>query len=287
MFSKAPLALLLALIAPFGASSGLAATIPFLENFDALPIGDAAVPNFTETITPAQPLFGGPQSVVANYTVVSGSMAGDNNYRADVSVGQNNVTASAAVQLAGLTSTSFSISTDFNVVSRTRGPGTQLRLGLGLFGDNPDFSTGSRYQIGFTVDTNSITGEIGTLYIEENGTRSAFPGTSIGLVVGVNCSLLVSGTYVGSALTLTATATRLDTGAQSTVSITDPTAQTGQFFGLFSNVSVSSHDSMVVDFDNFRVVPEPSSPALVCAGAGLLAGTGWRRRRAFSHMGGR
>ena len=52
--------------------------------------------------------------------------------------------------------------------------------------------------------------------------------------------------------------------------------RTGSYFGLYTSMRAGAGNSMTVDFDNFTVVPEPSSLALTALGALSLAGL--RRR---------
>ena len=57
---------------------------------------------------------------------------------------------------------------------------------------------------------------------------------------------------------------------------TSTVPRTGSYFGLYTSMGAGAGNSMTVDFDNFTVVPEPSSLALTALGALSLAGL--RRR---------
>lgn len=59
---------------------------------------------------------------------------------------------------------------------------------------------------------------------------------------------------------------------------TSTVPRTGSYFGLYTSMGAGAGNTMTVDFDNFTVVPEPSSLALLAIGTLSLAGL--RRRSA-------
>jgi hypothetical protein len=252
----------------FGAAvSCSAAIVPFSETFESYGTGDVTVGEFVES----SPLL---------YTIVADAMFGDNNYQALVSSGAGAVNGSAAVAFPGLAGTNFTISTRFRIDSFTTISTSTLNLGFGVLGNDPNFSNGTQYRILFTVSSSNA-GEPGTINIQENGTTfvSQARGTSIGVALDTEYTLSVTGTYTGGTIALSATATRLDTNASTTTTVTDATPPSGQYFGYRTAVNaVGGSVSEDIEYDNFTVVPEPASAAL--AGVALtLVAAGTRRRQ--------
>ena len=91
----------------------------------------------------------------------------------------------------------------------------------------------------------------------------------------------VKGTYDASnALTLTYTVSDVNAPSDfQTYTYIDPTPRTGQYFGLFDSMG-SNGGTMTVQFDNFSVVPEPSTLALLGIATLGLPAFAWRRHRA-------
>jgi hypothetical protein len=261
---RLPKAVLATLTAASSACS--AATVPFSDDFESYGTGNVTVGQFVE-------------SSPALYTIVADSLFADQNYQAIIASNSGGLSASAAVAFPGLAGSDFGVSTTFRIDSFTTTSGSTINLGLGALGTDPHFSNGNQYRILFTVFSPTVA-EHGTINIQENGTTfaSQIRGASIGVALDVDYTLTLSGTYIGSSLALTATATRLDTQASTTTTVTDTTPPSGQHFGYRTAVNaVGGAVSEDVEYDNFSVVPEPASGALLAATAALL--TVPRRRK--------
>jgi hypothetical protein len=80
----------------------------------------------------------------------------------------------------------------------------------------------------------------------------------------------VQGTYSGSSLTLTCTATQTNNAANTiSYTYTDSAPQTGSYFGYFTSFS-NGGNTMTVNYDNLSVTPEPATMSLLVLG-GLAA----------------
>ena len=250
------------------AASASAATAPFSESFETYVVGDFPVGEFTENNS-------------SIYTIVADAIGADQNYQALVTSASGGVNGSAAVAFPGLAGSNFTVSTRFRIDSFTTASTSTLNLGLGVLGTSADFSTGSQYRILFTVSSASA-GEPGTINIQENGTTfaSQVRGSSIGVVLDTEYLLSLTGTYTGGTIALSATATRLDTMASTTTTVTDATPPSGQFFGYRTAVNaVGGSVSEDIEYDNFSVVPEPASAMLGCLGMSLAFASRRRRQR--------
>lgn len=248
-------------------ATSFAAIAPYSEDFESVAVGNNAVSNFTESNT-------------SMYTIVQDSILGDQNYRASLSANSGALNGSSAISIPSLAGSEFTISTQFRINSFTTTSGSTINLGLGILGDNPNFSTGNQYRILFTV-TSSTVAEHGAINIQENGTTFASQarGAGIGVELDVEYLLSVTGTYSGSTISLLARATRLDTMASTTTTVTDATPPSGEYFGYRTALNaVSGTASESIDYDNFAAVPEPGSAMLLCGALGLLAAG--RRRSA-------
>lgn len=261
-----------------------AATVPFLETFDAAAPGTALPAGFVETIG---------AGTTANYSVEPDAPAG-NDLQALVSgttaaTGTVGVPAnmSAAVSFPGLTAADFVISSEFTLDAfNAGGSGSTLNFGLAARGTSSNFSAGQNYRLlysPFVPGTGTGTGRL-TL-VENGGANLTGTLTSAGAITpaaGLTGTLTLTGTVTGGTLTLTGT---LVSGATTlTVTGTDTTPTAGEFFGYRTAVNAvlgateagPLTSSENVDFDNLAVVPEPATAGLLgLGGAGLLA----RRRR--------
>ena len=261
----------LGLIPLIAAVSSHAATVPFSESFDSYGTGNVTAGEFIESNT-------------AIYTIVEDALlAGDNNFQAILSATGTTGTpanASAAVAIPGLAGNNFMLSTKFRIDSFTTASTSTLNLGFGVLGSDPNFSSGTQYRVLFTVSSASA-GEPGTINIQENSTTfaSQVRGSSIGVVLDVDYLLTLTGTYSGGSLALAATATRLDTMAATTTTVTDPTPQSGQYFGYRTALNaVNGSVSEDIEYDDFSVIPEPATATLTCSALALLL-AGRRRRK--------
>jgi hypothetical protein len=260
------------------ADAASASVITVTENFNSYATGDTPVTGFTESNTAA-------------YTIVPGPTTGDQRYRASLSSASGGANASSGTQIAGVVGNNFSVSTLFNVTSFTANGTSTLNLGFGLLGTTANFSdTGaeSQYRVLFTI-ASGTTADVGVVNFQETATNFTIGtginqqvrGASIGVATGVDYLLTVDGTYNASGhLTMVATATRLDTNASTTSTVTDTTPRAGSFFGYRTALNAAGGSAaMVVNYDNFSLtaVPEPASVGVAgIAALGLLG----RRRRA-------
>lgn len=99
------------------------------------------------------------------------------------------------------------------------------------------------------------------------GTAGTALLSSGGLLVTTTYTLTLQGVYVGNSLTLTFTVT--DGTHTASVTGTDQTPWTGQYFGYRLNDAASS-DTLTVQFNNFNMVPEPATWMTLAMGGGLL-----------------
>lgn len=214
-------------------------------------------------------------------------------YRSNYS--NSETASSAAVSVAGVAGTNFSITTQFTVASASTAPvdtGVNT-IGFGILGGNATFSGDSAPNAYYLADfsyangTTAPAADTGRLRILSLGDATGFTatnslnnfdGATTGFAIqkGVTYTLKLTGTYVGSTLNLAlslfdATGT-IQIGTSATASDTSPLA--GSNFGYRERTGTNT--VLDVSYDNFSIVPEPSSALLAgVAGLGLI---GIRRR---------
>jgi len=226
----------------------------------------------------------------ASWTVVDGV------YRNTMSSATDgtNVSSTASFSTAGVAGNNFSISVQFKATQITNSTSTaQTTVGFGLFSDTPDFTSDTAAgRHAYFVDYVMVAGNTateGNLRIVRDGTLIAGttgladPNTSsssLAVVINTTYTLRLVGEYNAQGhLTLTwglfdAAGTN-QIGTSSTY--TDETPLTGEYFGLRNRLAgVNGSPSYTVDFDNYALIPEPSTALLAIPGALVLL----RRRRA-------
>lgn len=235
------------------ASSAFAATVPYSDNFQA------------GTVTEWTSGGGAP----GTWAIVNAG--GSNVYQATSSAAAGNFTSVVQLTNANSALQSFTISSSFKITDASPGE----FIGLAAFSNNITPGVGTNY----VADIASG----GQMRIIAQNDTSGFTSTTAtfatSLVVGTNYTMSLTSTYVGGTLNMTFTLTN---GTQSqSVTATDTSPLTGQYFGYRLN---DTTDSLVVQFSNYNVavsaVPEPTTTTALFGLGVLAAGLVVRRRRA-------
>jgi hypothetical protein len=278
-----------------------AATVPYFDNFNDDLTGPAAP---TEP-APESGAFVETESALHGTWSVEGS-AGQNTYRVVSSAAAGTTTATgvpvSSIDFtgAGLQGSSFTMTTEVKLNAFSAGFSGSTRIGFGALGSDSGFSS-SYYLVDYALAavTNTganDTGVVGQLRILESGGSGGTAGPISSLTPTVNQTYrltLVGEMVDGTAdvdtdvddLKLTFTVQNLTTaGSPVSVDFIDDTPLTGNFFGYRNSRSQTrtvagggngAAATLNADFDNFSLVPEPGS----CALLGCAALLGLRRRR--------
>jgi hypothetical protein len=201
-------------------------------------------------------------------------------------------TASLSITNAGSTPY-FEMTTQFTVPVITATNSGVTTIGLGLFSTTNNFSgvvTESYYLADFVV-ANAISDinegrlrvvSVGAANADFSSTATTVddnPGTAnVAITAGTTYTLRLYVQRTGSALDFSfgiydATG---NTQIGTTATASDPTALTGNFFGYRNRYEPNPAGTITVNHDNFGIVPEPASAALLLFSLTLLA----PRRRA-------
>ncbi|MBK6728783.1 MAG: hypothetical protein IPG63_16450 [Xanthomonadales bacterium] len=252
-------AIALTSVCVLGAMPALAATTPYVEDFESYPPGDVAVTNFTEIAT-------------ADWTVAAPSFSGKG-YENAISVSVAGVgfaagkASSSAIQLTDIAGTAFSISTFFRIdslVATSVDPSGNAFIGLAARAGDGSYAASSadRYELAYYLDGIS-TRPTGKLYLSEknisfgDGLGGALSAGTLVPVPGNVYWLNLSGTPMGGSLAITATLVDITGGGSITVSATDgANVLTGSYFGYSSYVRVQDGGvtAINVDFDTFSTL---------------------------------
>ncbi len=235
------------------ASTAFAATVPYSDSFDS-----SSTAGWTT---------GG--SINASTTWAIANAAGSNVYQATTGNSAGNFT--SVVQLTNVNPAleNFTMTSTFKV---TDGTIAQF-VGFAAFSNNITPGVGSNYLA--DIDRG------GGMRILAQNDSSGFTSTTAGfgsILLNTSYTMSLSGVYVGTTLNLTFTVTN-GTTTQS-VTATDLTPLTGQYFGYRMN-NGTANDPMQVQFSNFDVttgaIPEPASTAALL-GLGALGTVLFSRR---------
>ncbi|GHC09742.1 PEP-CTERM sorting domain-containing protein [Cerasicoccus arenae] len=174
----------------------------------------------------------------------------------------------------GPVGTDWSISTTFSISTLESG----MTFGFGALGTNTAFSGGAGNPY-YLADVNTAGSvrilEIASSPADLGGTKTSLPDG--GLQTDTNYTMTLSGTYSGGTLTMDLSITD-GVNIGSVIGATDASSLTGQNFGFRNRIPNAGTYS--VSYDNFSIVPEPGSAALImsaCVGMLLMMR---RRRRA-------
>jgi len=263
-----------------------AATAPYAESFEGYAAGDTAVTNFTESI---------PTSA---WTIVSPSISGKG-YENAMSVFSSgigiavNTNSSSGISFPSLSTSSFTMSTDFRIDTFTNTGSDVKNTGtVGLFARAADASPASsnadRYHVSYFLDDDGAGHATGRLWLREinvffGDSLNEISTSSLPITLGNIYQLTLSGTASGGSILLSATLT--DTTASSSISVSDTDASnllTGANFGYFNHVYVEDGPgttALNADFDDFSMTPEPAAAVLLVVGFGIYCVTSRRRRR--------
>jgi len=191
------------------------------------------------------------------------------------SVSSNTIATVNATGLTGATGNQFSVSTTFVIDSFVASGVANTSLNAA---SNSTF--GSGYRVVYTIASTSP-GSVGGFTIAENGTTMTgvtTTGSNFTPAAGAVLTMTLTGFY-NSATSVSLAGYLFDsTGTEvARVTITDTTAQTGNFFGMRTAVNGSGSSESVTFTDFTLAVPEPASAALAVLSAGALC---FRRKRA-------
>lgn len=248
------------------------ASSPYTTNFDDFIEGDdpsAAPGTFTETNANGQ----------SNTSIVQvpGQGLGMRQTSAGAvgSVTSNTIATVNATGLTGTTGSQFSVSTTFVIDSFVASGVANTSLNAA---SNSTF--GSGYRVVYTISSTTPS-SIGGFTIAENGTTMTgvtTTGSNYTPVAGAVLTMTLTGFY-NSATSVSLAGYLFDSNGTeiARVTITDTSAQTGNFFGMRTAVNGSGANESVT-FTNFTLaVPEPASATLALVALGCLS---FRRRRA-------
>ena len=196
----------------------------------------------------------------------------------------------ASISLTNASNIAFTMETQFTVSSVGSVNSNGATLGFGLFGANTTFSgsASSAYYLADWQVANS--GTPGNLRIVALGDTTGFTNTptsvdanagssTLAVTLGTTYTLRLVGTYSGSTLNMTlgvydATGTT-QIGSSAIASDTSPL--TGTNFGFRNRVGLGG-GTFTANFDNFAVVPEPGSAALLLLGCSAVTALALKRR---------
>lgn len=268
-----------------------AATLSYSNNFDSETTGNAA---------PSMPQSGTgtfAELVDSNWSAATGGLTGAGSATDKVYLANSSST-SSSTQISTLNfsppiaGNNFTQSVDFNLTTFTAGGtgsgnGNTTRVGFGVLGASANFST-SYYLADFVVAGNvsspaagSRVGDIRLLEISGDGQINSTSSAQSNLAVNGtdNYRMTLVGIYSGGGLTLNYSVTNLTTSASVSVNGIDSSPLTGANLGFRNSIGTigGATGALDVNFDNFSIVPEPSSAVLLGLGGVLLI---VRRRRA-------
>ena len=252
----------LVLLAGGAAQAGVLS--PYTQNYEAIASGGS----------PSDATVGSSGATTDTWSVVVDSN-GDHWYENSLTAGKGFST----VQVTNLSTTApsnnFEVSAVLKPVSTSSPGSVNYTEGIVFLAASPTSIT-DWYVADLNVGTNPgrmrlVEWTGGTAVVYPSSTQSAQP--LVPNFSATNTYLMdVKGTYNGSnALTVVYTVTQVD-NANNTQSYTygaDSTPRTGQYFGLYDSMG-SGGGTMVADYDNFTVTPEPATLSLLALG-GLAA----------------
>lgn len=186
----------------------------------------------------------------------------------------------ASVAVAGVGGSPFTIETQFTVTSVGATNSNGATIGLAALGASTGFSGTASSSAYYLADWQvSSSGTAGNLRILAQGdVATGFTSNAVtvddnigsaglSVILGATYTLRLVGTYEGSTLNMTLgvfDANGQQIGASATAS--DTTPLTGTNFGYRNRVGQGS-GTFSADFDNFSVIPEPSSMVMLSLGA--------------------
>ena len=229
----------------------MGATIPYQDNFQETTIGQDPA-GWTEGGTGSWEIAAGGSGNIYENTI-SGTTG----------------SSTSALQFTNLVGSDFEITSSFQISDIS----TVLNIGFASFGAASSFGNGL-----YLADIN-VGGDMRIVSIF-GGTTTGFTGGTGSLGVALNTTdtydLTLAGSYSGSTLTLDFT---VSNGTESaTLTATDTTPRTGEYFGLRVN-NAAAGDDLVVGFNNYSAaIPEPSYGGLMI-GFMVIAALYIRRRR--------
>ncbi len=187
---------------------------------------------------------------------------------------------SASLQVSNAANTTFTMSTDFTV-SAANGT-TSSTYGFGFLGLNSTFSGGSTGAFYLADVTFAGTAQIRLVRVaSSNTTLDSKTGATYQLGLDTTYSLKLSVTTTASSVSMTfGLYDQAGTQIGSSVTATDNTPLTGEYFGLRNRANAAS-GTHTASFDNFSIapIPEPASFAMVAGGlVGAIVMMGRRRR---------
>lgn len=194
---------------------------------------------------------------------------------------------SATTQVTNLgpaaSANNFTLSSTLNILSATGGSveDVRIQMGLGALGTSAGSfgvdDTSNFYWANYTVASRGIFAPLlGTLELSGGGVN----GTTDTLTVDLSktYTLTLQGTYDLSGI-LTLNFSISDGTLTKTVTLTDTTPLTGEFFGYRNRISDGGSGKAVdANFDNFAIVPEPGTVSILIVG-GLSLFVRLRSRR--------
>lgn len=208
-------------------------------------------------------------------TATSGFSVVDNEYRMDLT--KSSQTAGNAEGLAGIEVSNLGSATNADFTYTTQGtldaPASGTTDTLSRFGVRflADSATGDANS--YFVDVRLSDGVV--RLIEFTGSSAASVGTVTGsplgtVTAGETLDFTVAATYAGSTPTFAINVS--DGTSTANIAFTDTSARTGQFFGYRGSTTSGSSTGtrLQVDYDNFQIIPEPASLALLGLGGLML-----------------
>lgn len=194
----------------------------------------------------------------------------------------------SSIELTNLSTTPFTMETQFSISSTGILNANGETIGMGLFGLTSNFGgaspdASSAYYLADWQIANSTTTNVGTLRILSLGNSAGFTGTNsivdanastatLAIDLNTTYTMRLVGTYVGSTLNMTLSildASGVQIGTSATAADTSPL--TGTYFGYRNRIGISG-GAFAGSFDNFSVipVPEPGTVALLGLSAGAV-----------------
>lgn len=287
--------------------ASFAAVAPYLENFDDDPttISGSATPTQTGE-NPGVMTYvesGAPSSgttISGTGDIVSGS-AGGNVLQHAVSASRGSTSTSTssivgnAVQIPGVAGSNFRMEMDAVLDTPLTNNPNAANLGFTFLGSSDNLTANEHYRYSILVQlTGSAAGrvQIAETFNNSGSNTTVNHATSTGgtaLTFGNDATFHfdLQATYAvqgnpTSPLTIAVTVTSPSSGFSQSVSYTDTTPRTGDYFGIRTGLNVSNAGGTAasaafeVDYDNFAVIPEPATAGLLLLGLTAMA---TRRRR--------